>query len=309
MNRIIFILAGFSLLINNPLSAQADNEQVVKNVDEMIIEKDDTTRIIKTDTTKIKIGKKRIAIIEEKDGSTVKVKDLDKDEIVIEIDEEGKIMNKNGKKNHGAKFDPHYAAFEIGLNNYFDSEFSMSRTPENQFMDLNTGRSINVNINIFDYGIGFGTDMFGLGTGLGFEFSNYFFDANNTIMKNQDGVVINNPIAVDVTKSKLTTTFVTVPLYLEVQFPRHGDRVFIQGGIVGGAKIGSHTKIVFREDGRKEKEKVRDDFNLNSLRYGLTARIGYDNWNLYANYYLMPLFEENKGPELYPFNIGLALNF
>ena len=71
----------------------------------------------------------------------------------------------------------------------------------------------------------------------------------------------------------------------------------------------SHTKIKYVEDGKKEKDKEKDDFNLSPLRWGLTARIGYEEINLFANYYMTPLFKSGMGPELQPFAAGLAFTF
>jgi hypothetical protein len=48
------------------------------------------------------------------------------------------------------------------------------------------------------------------------------------------------------------------------------------------------------------------------LRYGATARIGWENFHIFATYYLTPLFEKDKGPggpdgvDLFPFEIGIA---
>lgn len=255
------------------------------------------------DTTKIRFGKKGIKIIENDDGTSVEVHDVD--------EETGKFKEKNKKQ----KFNGHWAGFEIGLNNYLDADYSMSRTGENEFMDIHTGRSINVNINFMDYGVGLGTDRIGLLTGMGLEFSNYYFDNNNNIVKNPVTGEINelnyNIYDINLTKSKLTTTYLTVPVILEAQIggAKRSKRLHVSVGAIGALKIGSHTKVVYREHGSKQKDKNRSDFNLSALRYGATARIGYQALNLYANYYLTPLFEKDKGPELYPFNIGLAVHF
>jgi hypothetical protein len=263
-----------------------------------------------SDTTKIRFGKKGIKIIEDEDGNTsVKVLDIEDEEEDTEFDDEV------SDKHRGKDFKGHWAGFQIGLNNYFDPDFNLSRTEGEEYMDLNTGRSVNVNINFLEYGVGLGTDRIGLTTGMGFEFSNYFFDNNNNIVKNQETGFIEeldyNDLGINLAKSKLTTTYLTVPLILETQIGgnKRSKRLHISAGIIGSLKIGSHTKVVYKESGSKQKDKNRDDFNLNSLRYGLTASIGYQALNLYANYYLMPLFETDKGPELYPFNVGVAFFF
>ena len=88
---------------------------------------------------------------------------------------------------------------------------------------------------------------------------------------------------------------------------RHSKhRIFFSTGVIGGVKIGSSTKVQY-EGTEKGKDKTRNDFNLSQFRYGLTARIGYGGFRVFANYYPTPLFEEGKGPELYPFTVGLIL--
>ena len=118
------------------------------------------------------------------------------------------------------------------------------------------------------------------------------------------------PLMVD--KSKLSTTYATVPILLEWHSSSSQSRgVVISTGVIGGVKLGSNTKInyKYKENGDINKDKRRDDYNLSPFRYGVTARIGVGDWLIYGNYYLTSLFEKDKGPELYPFSIGIALSF
>ena len=57
----------------------------------------------------------------------------------------------------------------------------------------------------------------------------------------------------------------------------------------------------------EKKDKNKQDFNLSTFRYGFTARVGYRGLKLYATYYPVQLFEVDKGPEVYPFSVGLIL--
>lgn len=254
------------------------------------------------DTTKIKLGNKGVTIIEDESGTSVDWSDLDEEKEVDGDDE-------NGKKKSG-KFKPHWAGFEVGINNYVNSDFSMSLAPENSFMDLNTGRSWYFNLNFLEHGFGLGTDKIGLVTGLGIDWSNYHFDQGNVIYKNAEGVIERYDVPVEnssVQKAKLQSTYLNAPLLLEFQIPAGKKRIHISGGVIGGVKIGSRTKMVYTVNGNKQKDKVKDDFNLNVLRYGFTARVGYRGLKVFANYYPTSLFESGKGPELYPFSLGLTL--
>jgi hypothetical protein len=228
---------------------------------------------------------------------------------VLDMDEERK---KRKRKKH-KRFDPHWAGFEVGLNNYLTPDNSLVLPPGEEYMDLNTGKSWNWNINFVDFGVGLGTPYVGLTSGLGVEFINYNFDGQNSIMKDPDtGDIVEYvpDYAGYINKSKMNITYLTAPILLEFHIPA-GNRkhVRIIGGVIGGVKLWSNTKVKYRESGEKSKEKNKSDFNLSPLRWGATARVGYGPVNLFANYYMTPLFKDGQGPELHPFTVGLALTF
>ena len=249
------------------------------------------------DTVVVALGSKGISIVEEDDGVQINVIDM----------EDRKKSCRKKKKN---SFDAHWAGLEFGLNNYLTPDFSMVLPPDQEYMDLNTGKSWNWNLNFVDYGIGLGTNYVGLVSGLGFEFINYNFDGQNSIMKDPvTGEIVEYipPYAGYITKSKMNIAYVTAPLLLEFQIPTGKRRIHISGGVIGGVKMWSNTKIKYTESGDKSKEKNKSDFNLSPLRWGVTARIGYADINLFANYYMTSLFKPDRGPELYPFTVGIAL--
>jgi hypothetical protein len=224
---------------------------------------------------------------------------------------EGENEVDNGEENEDSKtgkFKPHWAGFEVGLNNYVNSNRSMSLDNSMSYMDLNTSRSWNFNINFMQYGFGLIGDKIGLVTGLGAEWNNYHFDNDNSITK-VNGIIAPLDLTsyTDIRKNRLQTTYLRAPLLLEFQIPAGKKRIYLSAGPVAGVKVFSNTKIVYKENGDKQKVKDRDDYNISPLRYGFTARAGYRGLKLFANYYMTPLFEANKGPEIYPFSVGLTL--
>ena len=294
--------------ITGPVIVEDDGEEVNIRVMEKevvkVIENGDTTFVKigekgvlqvtdQPDSTTIRVGNKEIKIVERDDDTNIRIHDIDRDDSTFD----------------NPRFRGHWAGFEWGLNDLLNNNFSLSRTSEDRFMDLNTGRSWVININFAQYSLGFGTSHAGLVTGLGLEMNNYFFDNNNTILE-VDDYVIDSALTGNVAKSKLTSTYLRVPLILEFQFPKtiRARRVFISAGIVASLKLGSHTKVVYKENG-KNKDKNRDDFNLSPFRYGLTARAGFGNVSVFGDYYLSTLLVKDKGPELHPFSVGLAFNF
>ena len=110
-------------------------------------------------------------------------------------------------------------------------------------------------------------------------------------------------------KSKLSSVYLNIPLLIEFQVPvkNYGNRFYVSAGMVTGFRLNTHTKIKYRANGKKEKLKTPDDFYLHDVRFSATLQMGYRWVNLFATYDIQPLFQKNKGPELYPFSVGIAL--
>jgi len=265
-------------------------------------ESDHVLKEQKGDTTYITLGKKRIKIFEENGETSVK------------IDEPCKTKKQEFENNWPEKkwkhYKGHWAGFEFGLNNYVNSDFSFKRNTEDKFMDIKAARSWNFNLNFAQYSLGLGSDRFGITTGMGIEWDNYHFSDTNSIQK-LNGSIVSIAIPENTKLNRLQTTYLTIPLLFEFQFPDfdRGKRAFIALGGITGIKLFSNTKIKYIENGNKQKVKYKSDYYLNSLRFGLTARAGYKNCAVYMNYYLTPLFIADHGPELHPLAAGIVLSF
>ena len=277
--------------------------KALESKDTVLAQKKDTlnkSNLNKSDSTKIRIGNKYVTIIDEDDNTTFRFHNRNRNR----YDWDFEYKNRNDFKGH-------WAGLEFGINGLMDKNNSMALESDLAWLDLKQARSWNINLNFMQYSIGFGTDKVGLVTGMGLEFNNYHF-SNPISLIVQDGVTTIDSTYIKggykVQKTKLSTTTLTLPLILEGQIPvgGHRHRIHIGAGVIGGLRIGSHTKVIYDDDGKK-KDKNRDDFNLTTLRYGFTARLGYRGINLFANYYPIQLFEKNKGPEVYPYSIGLVI--
>ena len=264
------------------------------------------------DTTRMKIGD--IVTVEETDDETVirigkKSVKIFEDEEDFEADIfEEEFEESDDPADRRKSFDGHLGGIEIGYNNFTSGRWLTNETPLEGWLDLNTAKSTSFNIVAPPVSLGF-TRHFGLVTALGINFNNYRFDGNNTIVVDGEGIITPSypadPVRYD--KSKLATVYGILPVMLEVQIPvSYSSTINLGAGVIGAAKLGSHTKVVYHNDG-KQKDKNRDDFNLNVLRYGVTARAGYEMIQVYGTCWLSPMFEKGRGPELYPFEIGLAL--
>lgn len=247
------------------------------------------------DQTIIRVGKKSLRIIEDGNDTEIRLEEY------TEPEHTG---------HPGRSFKGHLGGIEFAFNNYSTDTWGRNDEPLDDWLDLNTTKSSSFNIVLPPVSLGF-SRHFGLVTALGINFNNYFFDNNNSIVVDEDGMVAPGYPAEGITyeKSKLATVYGTLPIMLEVQIPvSHSKTINLGAGMIGALKFGSHTKTVYRDD-EKQKDKNHDDFNLNLLRYGVTARAGYEMFQIYGTCYLSPMFEEDRGPVLYPYEVGIALTF
>lgn len=307
MKRLLLVL--FSLGLISSVYAQ-DPEAKLKALEskDSTLQADSLKKHIltKNDSTKIRIGKNSITIFDEDDNT------------VVRFPNRRYRTRWNGEYHHKRSFTGHWAGVEFGINGYMDKNQSITMNNDMAFLDLKQARSWNFNVNFLQYSIGFGSPNIGLVTGMGLEFNNYHFsnpislkvEGDNT--KPTFGTTVADSSYINanykVNKTKLSTTHLTIPLLLEFQIPTgdHGHKVFISGGVIGELRIGAHTKVLYEDNGER-KDKNREDFNLSTFRYSFTARIGYRGLKLFANYSPVSLFEKNKGPEVYPYSIGLVL--
>lgn len=286
-------LTGF---VQNGIS-QEINSEGIKKLEELELK--DTLKT-SGDTTRIKIGKKEVSIFDVDEETEIRVKTIEGSDASDEM---------KSRMSKVRKFRGHWAGFEVGFNNYVNSDFSTSLDPSMGFMELRASKSLNININFLQYNLKLVGDKIGLVTGMGLEFNDYRFSNNTSIVRDAGAITEVDLSALNIEKTKLSASYLNIPLLLEFQTPQisRNRRVHMSAGLIGGVKLTSHTKFVYRDSGKKYKDKVKDDFYLSPFRYGVTFRAGYRHLNLYANYYLTPMFENNKGPELYPFSIGLSL--
>ncbi len=291
------VLSHDEFVMNNKNRDEEVTTTQVKIINRVVIEDGD-------DETVIRIGKKGVK-------SDVEVRERERERERLSEgthrSESNPAPKREGKQRRLA-FTGHLGGVEVGYNNYTSGQWMESDMPVEQWLNLNTGRSLACNIVTPPVSVGI-TRHFGLVTALGLNINNYRFDGNNSVTIDNNGVLTPLYTPLNVEKSKLTTVYGYIPVILELQLPvSYSSTLNLGAGVIGALRTGAYTKMVYQQEG-KQKEKNHGNYGLNMLRYGFTARAGYQMIQVYGTWYMTPLFEKGKGPELYPFEIGLALTF
>ncbi len=281
------------------------------------------------DSVKVRVGGIRVEVYEGDDSVRVIVGDRE-----LKVDEDGNVRFRRTKV---PRFNGHWAGFEMGLNGYLNSDFNQSFPKEYEYLDLRMTKSVAVNVNFFEQNVALAKNQkWGMVTGLGLEWHNYRFSKTTRLDGDSSQLIGYLDRGVSIRKSKLTTLHLNVPVLLEFQTnSRHKKDSFHFGtGVVIGARLSSHTKKYYDERNKDfeitkydpvtdsyqtqftatspdySKAKDFDDFHLQPFKFDATVRIGWGFVNLYATYSLNQMFKKDKGPELYPWTIGITfVNF
>lgn len=241
------------------------------------------------DTTKIKLGRKKYMIIDDKDGNR-----------------RSGYNKKDSLKKYNNAF-KHWNGFDIGVNGLLDYKNSLNTADNGNFLELDYAKSIQFGLNLMEKDFHLYKNFINLVIGFGFDFNHYSFKNNVTLDSDTSYLSAITDI-IDYKKNKLNVTYIKAPLMLEINTGKNPKNNFhIAGGIELAYRIHSVTKQKYDVNDKHYKNKQRDDYNLSPFRYSAIARIGYNNVTVFANYGLNRLFEKGKGPQVYPFTVGVTI--
>lgn len=204
----------------------------------------------------------------------------------------------------------HWHGFSIGVSGYSDPMGKINLATDKKYMDLDYSRSFNFQFNLIERQFNLASDYLKLITGFGFDYHSYAL-SNKTTLDPDSAFTFGHIEAdgnKDFKKNKFRNTYIQIPLLLECNTSKDPKKtVHLAAGIIGQYLISSRTKQVYEEDGNTQKKIKRDNFNLSPLSAKAHVNIGYRNYTIFGEYNLTSLFQKGKGPELYPFVVGIRL--
>lgn len=175
---------------------------------------------------------------------------------------------------------------EIGWCNVLNPDYSLYPN-DNDFMKLKVGPSTNISLGVAEVSFriirGF---YFKIGARI--DWYNYVFSNQITLV--DDGVMIQPSAITDATdfkKSKLSTTYIGIPIRLVLGSSRN-----ISFGVEGSASylVESHTKY------KSPVKKNKGIEHLNELQLMAGATISFKGIGVYGRYAFSPMFRNNEGP-------------
>lgn len=244
------------------------------------------------DTTNFVLGDKTILVIDTSVDDTTGVDSLD-----LEDPSDDKYTL------------THWGGIDLGVNLLLNNSGGTTMDSANQWLDLDYSRSLSWRFNIIEEKIRFYKDYVGLIVGAGITYNSYGLKNNVVVMTSDSlGTYAMKDTVNDYSKNKFRASYINVPLILEFNTSEDNDKCFHIGvGAIGGWNMGAITRQKWMSGDDKNNLRTKGDYNVNPFTLEATARIGYKDFTLFATYGLTPLFEKNKGPEVFPVTVGLQV--
>ena len=198
--------------------------------------------------------------------------------------------------------------YNIGIGAFTDIWYA--QPPEMSVRTINQGAQV---FGMYNYQVK--ESAIYLAGGIGIGMHNLYSNTYIPDIKADSIAFANIPDDISYQKSKISLTYIDVPIEFRIRSKKFFRIAF---GFKVGYLINSHTKYKgnrftveddgsVNSDGVNVVEKERDIKQMESWRYGPTFRIGYKWFNVTVYYQLSKLFKVDKGPQLYPFSIGIAV--
>ncbi|MEL6606999.1 MAG: outer membrane beta-barrel protein, partial [Bacteroidota bacterium] len=175
------------------------------------------------------------------------------------------------------------------------------------------------------YNIRLGKSHFTISPGIGIGFEGYQFKKQNkrynTLVRCEDDsrhtefedVDTLLPYRKKILQSSLDVKY--SDFLLEFRFNANSkypkESFFVALGGKLGMLWGASTTIRYQEDGETKERVIYESFNLNKLRYGLHARVGWERLSVFYTHIFSNLFSKGKGPDkttTEPGTIGLSID-
>jgi hypothetical protein len=201
-----------------------------------------------------------------------------------------------------------FQGFDFGFStmayseDYFDTD-----VPEGlEWTEVNTINSINWALNFVEADIRLIGEHLKFSTGLGYNVKNFSFENDSTMLK-VNNTITGLDLGNDYDKNRFRTAYLTVPAIIHLNTNKNPERSFRVGaGVIGGLRVFQTYRTKLKQDGQKTKTSTKGGWNANDFILDARGLVGFGSVNLYVNYSLTPLLENDRGPEMYPISFGIS---
>ena len=251
------------------------------------------------DTTRFTVGGTEFIIINHGDSKSD----------TLLVDSDGNKKEEDEDECKGCSDFGHWTGFEIGVNSMLNSSGGLTFGTD-KFLEIDPAESFNFALNFAQFELPFKTQHVGLVTGLGFEHSRFGFKNNYVIDYNETTTFGTIDTTKNFSKNQLRAWYFHIPVLLQFNTSKyHSNNVHFAVGVIGAVRMTSKTVQEFDIPGGEQEDVAKRKYNLNPYKLTATARLGYKNIGVFANYSMLSIFEEGKTEAAMPLTFGIRLGF
>ena len=248
------------------------------------------------DTTRFKMGGVEFIIV-------------DHDTVAVQDEED---MDDNDWEESVDKGDlTYWSGFHVGVNMLMNEDLGTGLSADH--LQIDPANSFSYSFNFMETRIRIIKDYFGIVTGVGFTNSRYGFSNDHLrLASDADSTwgFHDSTLVSGFNKNQLRVNYFNIPILFNINTSKDPDRNFhIAFGLIGGVRIGSKVKYKYDVFGGESTDKEKGRYNLNAFSVAATARMGYRNFGIFANYSALPLFEKGKSEMAFPLTFGASFHF
>lgn len=187
----------------------------------------------------------------------------------------------------------------LGMNVLTDCNYYSYPSSVDGFMDISPARSASVAVEFLEISayLDRSRDV-ALSAGLQAVCNNYVFADRISLYMTGDRKVMPYFLGGYVSKSKLVTSYLGIPVSLTFRLDR---KVRLEVGGYVNYLLEAYTKY-------KRPVSINPLGGLNHVQAGVGANLTYEDFGVYIEYGLTPLFDLRNGPEAHTMTIGVLLN-
>lgn len=274
-----------------------------------------------SDSTQIKIGNMKIVILEGKDLKST-TGNAPKSERKIIIDE--KVIIENDENQYAEEWNSDddcddceskgdgnsiWSGLGINANGFLNTNKELASASELGFLALDPAKSLGIQFNFAEKRFPIVKEYLGVVTGLGIQWNRYALKGDYDLSVVND-TLVGISTGLNFSKNVLSSSYLQAPLLLQISTNKDSNKAWnISAGVVGGIRIDARQMQKWEADGKKNKDKTKDDFGFNPFQASLMATVGYGDWSLYMTYGLTDVFNEGTAPKVRGVNAGILLSF
>ena len=217
----------------------------------------------------------------------------------------------NESSSKGNAFSPHFAGVDFGI-----GKFMMDNPDNYQYWNTYDLNLIQFGLNVIEFKLPIAKQYLGITSGLGMNFSalllnNYdLVHTSSTPGGKNDTIFAQLNNSTDYRGNNLSYGTLNLPLLLEVCTKEKSKNAFyLNVGAVGyWTMFRTWNRRGFLPNGDRFEYTDRSRYQVAPFGAYATLRTGFDNYGLFINYNLTPLFKKSATALTYPLTFGISWN-